>query len=816
MSRRTPLRSIFLAVAASFSLLLLAPAAHASFGYLNGLNMYGGGSSGDLLQFDGISSVDVADDGSIFVLDGNKHRVVKLSSTGSFLLEWGIQGAQAGEFSNPTDLVIGADDQVIVADSGNRRIQYFDQSGGFLGMWGSAGTGNGQFGSYLGGLAIDSTGDVFATDSMNNRIQHFDPDGTYVDQWGTGGTGDGQFNRPIGISFAQDDTAYVVDRFQYRVQYFAPNTHTFAGKFGCACSDDNFVPMSAPMDVFVDKSTTPDEVYTSNDFNDNRITRTSLGGTFLTRWGNNLSPGPPFGSGPGEFNGPQHLVVLPDNKVFVADRGNNRISIFTNASAATPTPLAQYGGNGTGEGQFNEPTATAAGPGGSVYVTDLENNQIQHLSVSGQVINKWGIAGTGDGQFDQPRGIAVGIDGDVYVADSNNNRIQRFTSTGTFISQWSATGGGGGPLSFPVDVDTDAAGNLYVANGGQREIVIYLADGTYVGRFGQQGIDDDDADFQFPAGIAVDPSGSPIYVTDEQSHRIKKFDSAGVLLDISAPHSWVGSTTEGLFNAPSGIDIDPSTGELLVADSNNHRIQRLSTSLDFVAAYGQKGRDLGQFYFPRGMSLDENSNLWIGDSQNDRVQRFGDAPVVSISSPTTGMNLTSTTVQVNYTVSDVAANCDLDNGDTVGPLAPGARTITVTCTNSRGSGAASVIVNVPAPVVPPNQPPGTTPPDPDPVFKLNLKKKIKPSKRVNFSVVCSSECKVETSVKIGRKSTKFRAVTLPGSPDTKKFSIKISKSLLAKINRVAATKKPATFSAKLVPLKYSAKQGKSGKASMAK
>lgn len=815
MSLRTPFRSILLAAAVCAALLLAVPAAHASFGFLNGLNMYGGGSSGDLLQFDGISSVDVASDGSIFVLDGNKHRVVKLSSTGSFLLEWGIQGSQNGEFSSPTDLVIGAAGQVFVADSGNRRIQYFDQSGGFLGKWGSAGTGDGEFNSYIGGLAIDSTGDVFATDTMSNRIQHFDPDGTYVDQWGTAGTGDGQFDRPVGISFAQDDTAYVVDRFRNRVQYFAPNTHVFAGKFGCACSDDSFIPLSAPMDVFVDKSTTPDEVYVSNDFNDNRITRTTLAGAFLTRWGNNLSPGPSYGSGPGEFNGPQHLVVMPDNKVFVADRGNNRISVFTGASTATPTPFAQYGGNGTGEGQFNQPTATAAGPNGSVYVTDLENNQVQHLSVTGAVITKWGSFGTGDGQFDEPRGIAVGAGGDVYVADSNNNRVQRFTSTGTYVSQWTATGGGGGPLSYPVDIDTDAAGNLYVANGGEREIVVYQADGTYVSSFGQLGIGDDNADFQFPAGIAVDPSGSPIYVTDEQSHRIKKFNAAGDLLDVSALHSWSGSAADGLFNAPSGIDIDPLTDELLVADSNNHRIQRLSSSLEFVAKYGQKGRDLGQFLYPRGMSFDENANLWIGDSQNDRVQRFGDAPVVTIDSPTTGTNLTSDTVQVDYSVTDAAADCDLDDGETVGPLTPGAQTITVTCTNARGTGSASVVVNVPAPVNPPTQPPGRTP-DPGPFFELNLKKKLKPSKRVSFSVVCSATCKVETSVKIGRKTTKFRTLTLVGKPSTTKLSIKISKALLKKINRAATTKKPAVFSAKLVPQTYPAKLGKSGKAKLSK
>lgn len=809
MSRSLAFRSLLSTCLVGVVLLVGAGSASASFGFLNGLNMYGGGSSGDLLQFGGPTAIALADDGSLFVVDNGNSRVVKLNSSGEFVLEFGNPGNGDGEFNAPTDIVIGPNDEVYVSDGSNHRIQRFDQSGGFLGKWGSMGGLDGQF-NFPVGLAVDSSGDVFVSDTNNNRIQHFDADGTYIDQWGSAGTGDGQFNKPFGISVAENDAIYVVDRFNNRVQYFAPTTHAFAGKFGCSCSAPEYVGLSAAYDVFVDQATSPDEVYVSNNFNDNRIARASLTGTPLSRWGNNLSPGPPTGSGPGEFNAPEGILVTPDNKVYVADRGNQRISIFTGGSTALPTPLAQWGGNGLGPGQFNQVQGVAAADDGSVYAVDHENARIQHLSVTGQVINAWGTSGTGDGQFVEPRGIALGPNGDVYVADYGNHRVQRFSSTGTFVGKWSATEPGVGVLDYPMDVDTDDAGFVYVTDSSNRQIVKYEADGTYVSKFGQVGTDDTDADFQFPSGIAVDPSGSPIYVVDEGSHRVKKFDGSGNYLAHSYAHTYSPSVEDGRFSYPSMIDIDPLTGDVVVADAWNHRLQRFSSSLVFVTKYGQNGRDFGQFRYPRGISFDPNGNMWIGDGENDRVQRFGDAPVVTITSPTSGSALTGTSVQLNYTVSDTAADCDIANGATIGPLASGSQTITVICSNRRGSGSASVNVNVPAPILP-----VVTLPAPGAVsLKLPKKLKLSKSRKLKFSVTCPDGCTVTPKLLFGKKPTRIKAIRTAASTRPQTVTITLSKTIGTKAKAWMANNRSLYLS--VTVQSYKATQGKTGKAKVAK
>src|SRR4051812_41424780 len=73
-------------------------------------------------------------------------------------------------------------------------------------------------------------------------------------------------------------------------------------------------------------------------------------------------------------------------------------------------------------------------------------------------ITQWGGSGSGNGQFYSPYGAAVDGSGNVYVTDAGNKRVQKFSSNGTFITQWAITGSISGPTGIAVDVQ----GNVYV------------------------------------------------------------------------------------------------------------------------------------------------------------------------------------------------------------------------------------------------------------------------------------------------------------------------------------------------------------------
>ena len=88
------------------------------------------------------------------------------------------------------------------------------------------------------------------------------------------------------------------------------------------------------------------------------------------------------------------------------------------------------------------------------------------------------------------------------------------------------------------------------------------------------------------------------------------------------------------FSNPSSVCWVPSTRELIVTDSTNHRLSILSSAtalVQSVRTIGQRGGAPGQLRFPRGVACD-GIFIWVGDSFNHRVQklRFSDgAPVAA-------------------------------------------------------------------------------------------------------------------------------------------------------------------------------------------
>ena len=111
---------------------------------------------------------------------------------------------------------------------------------------------------------------------------------------------------------------------------------------------------------------------------------------------------------------PTDVVVAPSGEVFITEghsfaNGANRVSKYT----ADGTFIMQWGGTGSGAGQFNVPHTIALDSGGRVFVGDRANNRIQIFDQAGAVLDVWY-------QFGRPSGIAIGADDRIYVADSES------------------------------------------------------------------------------------------------------------------------------------------------------------------------------------------------------------------------------------------------------------------------------------------------------------------------------------------------------------------------------------------------------------
>ncbi len=88
-----------------------------------------------------------------------------------------------------------------------------------------------------------------------------------------------------------------------------------------------------------------------------------------------------------------------------------------------------------------------------------------------------------------------------------------------------------------------------------------------------------EAQFNLPFGVAVDSEGN-VYVADLDNHRIRKITPAGVVSTLAGTGTEGfadGTTTTAQFNGPTGVAVD-SSGNVFVADSDNHRIRKIEST----------------------------------------------------------------------------------------------------------------------------------------------------------------------------------------------------------------------------------------------
>lgn len=122
--------------------------------------------------------------------------------------------------------------------------------------------------------------------------------------------------------------------------------------------------------------------------------------------------------------------------------------------------------------------------------------------------------------------------------------------------------------------------------------------------------------FSSPSGVAVDGQAN-VYVADSGNHRIQKLSPAG------EPLAQWGSegSGPGQFREPAGVAVD-GQGNVYVADSGNHRIQKLSPSGEPLAQWGSKGSGPGQFQNPQGVAVGRDGNVYVVDRGNGRIQKL--------------------------------------------------------------------------------------------------------------------------------------------------------------------------------------------------
>ncbi len=165
-------------------------------------------------------------EGNVWGIDDGSHVAIKMNSVGRVLMVLGRHGFAAkarDRFDGPTDIGFGPAGELYVADGNNARIVKFSSGGRFLNEWGRSGEGEGEF-NLPHGIAVDRQGLVYVCDRDNDRVQVFDADGKFLRLWTDVG-------RPFGIDIAEDQSIFIGDAGGH--QFFKLNDGgTILGRHG--------------------------------------------------------------------------------------------------------------------------------------------------------------------------------------------------------------------------------------------------------------------------------------------------------------------------------------------------------------------------------------------------------------------------------------------------------------------------------------------------------------------------------------------------------------------------------------------------------
>ncbi|KAG2473406.1 MAG: hypothetical protein NPMRTH4_1350002 [Nitrosopumilales archaeon] len=248
----------------------------------------------------------------------------------------------------------------------------------------------------------------------------------------------------------------------------------------------------------------------------------------------------------------------------------------------------------------------------NLYVLDSGDLKIKKFDSNGNLIMSWGSIGSGDQKLENPSGIFVDAK-NVHVADKGNGRIVTYDMDGNFLGFWGTSEIDSQSLRNPDDIVLDSFGTFYVSDSGWNKILKFDEFGKFVGEI--KSLQTAAAKFSGSNSIVSDQNMLFILITKD--NRILQFSNEGNFVKS------FGTTGEddGKFLNPNSLAIDKN-GNLLVADSGNHRVQVLDQNGKFLTKWGTFGTGYAQFLKISGIAVDSQGSVFTADSQANRILKF--------------------------------------------------------------------------------------------------------------------------------------------------------------------------------------------------
>lgn len=304
---------------------------------------------------------------------------------------------------------------------------------------------------------------------------------------------------------------------------------------------------------------------------------------------------------------------------------------------------------------------------GNLYIADSQNQRIRRIDPDGSIRT---VAGSGstpsingrcestsppldggsalEAKLYGPSHAMMAPNGNLIIADQQNNRIRQVTPAGVVTT---VAGSGQhnlyapgipatlSPMDWPTSLAVDAAGLIYFSEIHSNRVGRIGVDGriTTVAGTGFPGYNGDNiratsATMRKPAGLAFDKDGN-LLIADSANHRIRRVSAGGVITTVAGSGRQGdcgddGPALDACLDTPLDVKAD-ALGNIYIADTANHRIRRVDSN-------GTMTTVASGLSFPGGLAVDAANNVYIADWQNYVIRKLSFASVTNVVNAASG------------------------------------------------------------------------------------------------------------------------------------------------------------------------------------